>query len=136
MRLLLGEIPRLAGVGPEVVQLELDEPRRGDGLRVPRLHAPRGLEFVQEVARLGLPVIAIGGLETFDLVAGTGAGADEIEVTTTAASAWTQVATTLLPRFLAVTAPVGGGERLLTTGSGDNGSGGTIPDLTAETYLP
>lgn len=81
-------------------------------------------------------VIAIGGLETFDLVAGTGTGADEIEVTTTAASAWTQVASMLYPRFLAVSAAAGGGERILTTGSGDNGSGGTIPDLTAETYLP
>ena len=80
-------------------------------------------------------VIAIGGLETFDLVAGTGTGAQEIEVTTTAAAAWTQVATMLLPRFLALSA-VAGGERILTTGSGDNGSGGAIPDLTAETYLP
>jgi hypothetical protein len=85
---------------------------------------------------LGSDVIAIGGLKSFDLVAGTGEGAQEIEVTTTAAAAWTQVATALLPRFLAVSAPVGGGERILTTGSGDNGSGGAIPDLTAETYLP
>ena len=85
---------------------------------------------------LGSDVIAIGGLKNFDLVAGTGEGAEEIEVTTTAAAAWTQVATTMFPRFLAVSALVGGGERILTTGSGDNGSGGTIPDLTAETYLP
>jgi hypothetical protein len=80
-------------------------------------------------------VIAIGGLETFDLVLGTGSGADEIEVTTTSAAAWTQVASMMFPRFLALSA-VAGGERILTTGSGDNGSGGTIPDLTAETYIP
>jgi hypothetical protein len=80
-------------------------------------------------------VIAIGGLETFDLVAGTGTGATPIEVTTTAAGSWSQVASMIYPRFFSVSAPVGN-ERVLTTGSGDNGSGGAIPDLTAETFIP
>jgi hypothetical protein len=86
--------------------------------------------------QIGAEVIAIGGLKTFDLVAGTGSGADEIEVSTTSVLGWTQVATTVYPRFLATSALLGGGERILTTGSGDNGSGGATPDLTAETYVP
>jgi hypothetical protein len=85
---------------------------------------------------IGGDVIAIGGLSSFDLVAGTGTGAVAIEATTPAVGAWTQVATTVLPRFFAVSALVGGAERILTTGSGDNGSGGTVPDFTAETYVP
>ena len=85
---------------------------------------------------VGGDVIAIGGLETFDLVAFTGTPADAIEVSTTSVLSWTTAATMLLPRFLAVGALMDGGERILTTGSGDNGSGGTIADLTAEIFIP
>src|SRR5690606_7169619 len=83
----------------------------------------------------GGAVLAIGGLAAFDLVAGTGVGADEIEHAPLSAASWTQVATTVVPRFLAAAAPVGiGGERILLTGTGDDGSG--TPVVTAETFVP
>lgn len=84
----------------------------------------------------GGTVVAMGGLKTFDLVAFTGAPADEIEATTTSVLSWNTTATMQLPRFLAVSALFDGGQRILTSGSGDNGSSGTVPDLTAEIYIP
>ena len=39
-------------------------------------------------------------------------------------------------RDLAVSVVVDGGERVLTTGTGDNGSGGLLLDLTAELFIP
>ncbi|MCZ6599038.1 MAG: hypothetical protein O7B99_15480 [Planctomycetota bacterium] len=84
----------------------------------------------------GGTIIAIGGVKDFDLTTLSGAPAQEIEITTPSVLSWTQTATMLLPRALAISTLYDGGDRILTTGSGDNGSGGTIRDLTAEIHIP
>ena len=84
----------------------------------------------------GSTVVALGGLSSFDLVAGTGTPATGIETAGAALGAWTPAGSLVLPRFLSVSTPVDGGQWILTTGVGDNGTGGTVPELSAEVYAP
>jgi N-acetylneuraminic acid mutarotase len=81
-------------------------------------------------------VMVFGGLATFDVATGSGTPAQSIETASEALGAWTTPTSLLLPRPLVAASPVDGGQRVVITGSGDNGSGGAVPDLTAEIFVP
>ena len=89
-----------------------------------------------QVLATGGKVVALGGLATFDVSTFSGSPAVAIETSTEALAAWTSPSNMLLPRPLVSSTLIDGGQRILTTGTGDNGSGGAIPDLTAELFIP
>jgi hypothetical protein len=84
----------------------------------------------------GGKLVAMSGLSTFDITTTTGTPVLSIETAPESGSAWTAAGTMMLARPLASSTVIEGGQRILTTGSGDNGSGGTLPDLSAELYIP
>ena len=81
-------------------------------------------------------VFVFGGVSAFDIVTFSGPGVSTIETATTSVLSWTTHTSTVLPRSTARSSVIDNGTRILITGSGDTGSGGTIPDFTAEVYNP
>ncbi|MEM7305085.1 MAG: kelch repeat-containing protein [Planctomycetota bacterium] len=84
----------------------------------------------------GSELLVFGGIETFDLIQLSGTPVDEIESTDLSVLSWATLGQTLLPRYQPVATLFDNGERVLISGSGDNGSGGSVPDFTAELYIP
>ena len=79
-------------------------------------------------------LVVLGGISQLDTVTGAATPETSIEVAPLSAASWTVQGAFLLPRPGAVSVPVDGGERVLTTGVGDNAS--MVPDRTAEVYAP
>lgn len=84
----------------------------------------------------GGEVMVFGGLATFDITTSSGTPAQTIESASESVTAWSSPTSLLLARPLVAATIVDGGQRVLITGSGDNGSGGLVPDLTAEIFIP
>ncbi|MBM3976472.1 MAG: hypothetical protein FJ299_05730 [Planctomycetes bacterium] len=84
----------------------------------------------------GGKLVALGGLSTFDIATTSGTPVQTIETAPETGAAWSAAGSLQLARPLCVSTVIEGGQRILTTGSGDNGSGGTIPDQTADLYIP
>jgi N-acetylneuraminic acid mutarotase len=84
----------------------------------------------------GGKLVALGGLSTFDIATTTGTPVQAIETAPESGSAWSAAGSMMLARPLCLSTVIENGLRIVTTGSGDNGSGGTIPDTTAEIYIP
>lgn len=84
----------------------------------------------------GGKMVALGGLSTFDIATTSGTPVLAIESAPESGAGWSAAGSMNLARPLCVSTLIEGGQRVLTTGSGDNGSGGAIPDTTAEIYIP
>lgn len=81
-------------------------------------------------------VHVFGGIDSFDLITFTGVAIGSIEKTTTSVLSWNAVSQHVLPRGFPRASLIDNGERMLVSGAGDNASGGSIPDFTAEIYTP
>lgn len=84
----------------------------------------------------GGKLVALGGLSTFDIATTSGTPVLAIESAPESGAAWSAAGSMNLARPLCLSTLIEGGLRVLTTGSGDNGSGGAVPDTTAEIYIP
>ncbi|MEM7307326.1 MAG: kelch repeat-containing protein [Planctomycetota bacterium] len=84
----------------------------------------------------GDSVVCVGGIVSFDLSTLQGPPVVEIEESTNMGSTWSTTASLSFPRPFAPAALFDGGDRVLISGAGDNGSGGVTPDTTAEIYIP
>ena len=82
----------------------------------------------------GATAYVIGGLADVDVATGSGTPEQAIESTDTSAASWTDLGSMLLPREVARSVLVDGGERILTVGTGDNGV--STVDRTAELFVP
>lgn len=85
---------------------------------------------------VGGKLIALGGLSTFDIATTSGTPVLAIESAPESGAGWAAAGSMLLARPLVTSTAIEGGQRILNTGTGDNGSGGATPDLTAEIYIP
>ena len=97
------------------------------------LAVPRGF---LNLLNTGGSVVAIGGVSAVDLAGLTGTPTTAIEQSSQALLSWSSPGSMLLPRELGISTLIDGGQRVLTTGRGDNGSGGAVPELTAELFVP
>jgi hypothetical protein len=79
----------------------------------------------------GGTVSLLAGVSTFDIATTSGTPAQTIETAPLGVTSWTPTASMLRGRFLASSAVIEGGERILVTGSD-----GTGFDTSAETYIP
>lgn len=92
--------------------------------------------YAQAFVVSGDRVVVGGGLASVDATAGSGAPADLLETSSFSFGGWS-TAPTVQPRALAAIAAIEGGLRLLITGVPfDAGTGGTLLDFSAETFLP
>ena len=82
----------------------------------------------------GGTVVAIGGLSSVDLTTLGGTPVTAVETTGQTAASWSGAGATILPRPLALSVVIEGGQRILTRGAGDDGT--PAPDVTAEIYIP
>ncbi|TAJ18302.1 MAG: hypothetical protein EPO68_08015 [Planctomycetota bacterium] len=84
----------------------------------------------------GGKLVALAGLSTFDISTTSGTPVQAIETAPESGAAWSAAGSMILARPLVFSTVIENGLRIVTTGSGDNGSGGSIPDTTAEIYIP
>lgn len=91
-----------------------------------------------QLFEIGGEVIVIGGVHVVNLAMGFGVPDETIETSDLNFLSWTSGPNMMTehPRELSRSAVIDGGDRLLTVGGWDDGTGSGVPDLTAEIYLP
>jgi hypothetical protein len=112
------------------------DPTSGNWTSVGALNTGRGFH---QVIELNGTIYVMGGSTSFDLsltssFAATPTGS--IETSDTSALVWTPSFDQTYPRRRPVSALFDNGNRILTVGPGDNGTGGSQRDFTAEIFIP